>query len=115
MVRGEIPWPPFQDFVAHETHRLISLDGVFHRWKPFRIRAGHNRYGPAVITSALKSAYFRWRVFCWPFLAFADAMRAVNTIAKLITFSFTAAFLAGCASTDFQLLESQGPVVAQGQ
>jgi hypothetical protein len=42
-------------------------------------------------------------------------MRAVNTIAKLITFSFTAAFLAGCASTDFQLLESQGPVVAQGQ
>src|SRR4029453_8319360 len=42
-------------------------------------------------------------------------IRAVNTLAKLITLPLGAVFLAGCASTDFQPLESQGPVVAQGQ
>jgi hypothetical protein len=39
----------------------------------------------------------------------------VNTIAKLITLSLGAVFLTSCASTDFQPVESQGPLVGQGQ
>jgi hypothetical protein len=42
-------------------------------------------------------------------------MRRVNTIPPLLALIFAAVTLHGCASTDFQPLESQGPVVAQGQ
>jgi hypothetical protein len=45
---------------------------------------------------------------------FSVAIRAVNTLAKLIALPL-GAVSGRCASTDFQPLESQGPVVAQGQ
>jgi len=40
---------------------------------------------------------------------------AMNTFQQLIGLSLAAAFLVSCASTDFQPVESQGPLVGQGQ
>ena len=53
--------------------------------------------------------------FCSIFAAFVDAMRTVKTIPRLLILLLTVVLLASCASTDFQPVESQGPLVGQGQ
>ena len=42
-------------------------------------------------------------------------MRRVKTIPRLLVLLLIVAILAGCASTDFQPVESQGPLLGQGQ